>query len=237
MVENADLAILTFITAFAGKSSMFDRFVSEVSQLDLFKGVALMCLFWFAWATATPEETRRHQDERHEKLVNVLIASLVIGALSRGLQHALHVHTRPLLSDLHLPFPIEAGTWGLSTWNSFPSDHAMLFFALSTGLFTVNRRVGTLAFIWSLVVIALPRMYLGIHYPSDIIGGAILGSVCMLGIQQLFPARLNTTVSRWRNSHQGAFIAMMFLVTHELSHLLDEFRQLANSTAKIIFTD
>ncbi len=236
MVEDTDLAILTFMAAFAGRSSLFDHLVNALSRLDLFKGVALMCLFWFTWAAAVPEETLRQQDERHEKLVTVLVASLAIGALSRGLQLVLHVHARPLLSDLHLPFPIYAAeTAKLNSWNSFPSDHSMLFFALSAGLFTVSRRVGTLAFIWSLVVIDLPRVYLGLHYPSDVVAGAILGSVCMLGIQQLPLARLNATVSRWRKSHQGAFMAIMFFVADELAHLLYELRQLAHSMAKIIF--
>lgn len=236
MIRNLDLAIMTFMTGFAGKSALFDHAINTLSQLDLFKGIVLMGLFWFTWAYVKPNQTARERDERHEKLVNILIISLLIGGLSRGLQLGLHVHKRPLLSDLHLPFPVlEAGTDGLNGWNSFPSDHSMLFFALSTGLWTINRRAGLVAFIWSAVVIDFPRVYLGIHYPSDVVAGAILGIGCMLGFQRVRLTRLDNAMSAWRNAHTGVFMAVMFLITDELAHLLGEFRELARAVAIVLF--
>ena len=236
MIENADLAILTFLTKFSGKSGLFDHLINALSRLDLFKGVVLMCLFWFTWARVEPNQTVRGRDERHERLVNVLVGSLLIVALARVLQLTLHLHQRPLLSDLHLPFPLlESGAAHLSGWNSFPSDHSMLFFALSTGLWTVNRSAGAVAFAWSLLVIDLPRIYLGIHYPSDVVGGAILGTICMVSFLALPLSKLNNALSAWRNAHQGAFIVVMFFVTDELAHLLDDLRELAQSTSHIIF--
>ena len=110
----------------------------------------------------------------------------------------------------------------------------MLFFALSTGLWTVYRPAGAVAFAWSLLVIDLPRIYLGIHYPSDVVGGAILGIICMVGFLALPLSKLNNAVSAWRNAHQGAFIVIMFFVTDELAHLLDDLRELAQSTFRII---
>jgi hypothetical protein len=123
VIENADLAVLTFLTGFSGKSSIFDHLVNAVARLDLFKGLALMCLFWFTWAHVEPNQTVRGRDERHERLVNVVIGSLLMVALARVLQLALHWHQRPLLSNLNLPFPLlESGALHLSGWNSFPSD-------------------------------------------------------------------------------------------------------------------
>ena len=90
MIERADIAILTFLTGFAGRNRLFDHLINAISRLDLFKGVVLMCLFWFVWAQVTPDESFREQDERHERLVNVLIGSLLIGALAelRELAHS-----------------------------------------------------------------------------------------------------------------------------------------------------
>jgi undecaprenyl-diphosphatase len=233
MIANTDLAILTFLTGFAGKSGWFDHLMNAVSRFDLVKGVAVLCLFWYSWARVEPNQSLRERDERHERLVNVLIGSLLIGALSRVLQLVLNVHVRPLFSHLHLPFPmLEGGLAGLNTWNSFPSDHSMLFCALSAGLWTVNRRVGTVALIWSLVVIDFPRVYLGIHYPSDVVAGAILGILCMMAFLSFPLTRLNNAMSAWRNAHQGAFMAIMFFVVDQLAHLLDEFRELAHGAAQ-----
>lgn len=235
-MEQFDLAILSFFTSFAGKSPVFDHIVNAISRFDLFKGVVMMCLFWFLWASDSPSETPREQDERHEKLVNVLIGTLLTVALSRALQIVLHVHKRPLLSDLPLHFPVlETGWENLNAWNSFPSDHSMLFFAFGTGIWTINRRAGLFALLWSFVMIDLPRIYLGIHYPSDVIGGAILGTVCMLGFLRLPIWRLSHRLNEWRHRHRGVFIAAMFFVTDQLAHLLAEFRDLAASAGKILF--
>jgi undecaprenyl-diphosphatase len=235
MIDHVDLAIMTFLTGFAGKSRMFDHFVNAVSRFDLFKGIALMCLFWFAWGVVKPNETLRDRDERHERLVSILIGSLLIGVLSRCLQLILHIHQRPMLANLHLPFPkFDAGISSLNTWNSFPSDHSMLFFALSTGLWTINRRLGIIAAIWSLIVIDLPRVYLGIHYPSDVVAGAVLGTICMVGFLRLPLARVNNAISAWRHQYPGVFMAIMFFATDEIAHLLNEIRQLVQSTAKVV---
>ena len=234
MIANIDLAVLRFLTGFAGKSGGFDHMMNALSRFDLVKGVAVICLFCYTWAEVVPNQSLRDRDQRHERLVNVLTGSLLIGALSRVLQLLLNVHVRPVFSDLHLPFPLlQGGLAGLNNWNSFPSDHSMLFCALSAGLWTVNRRAGTVALLWSLVVIDFPRVYLGIHYPSDVAAGAILGILGMMAFLSLPVARLNNAMSAWRNKHQGAFMAIMFVVVDALAHLLDEFRELAHGAAQL----
>lgn len=57
---------------------------------------------------------------------------------------------------------------------SFPSGHAAFFFALSGIVFGYNKRMGTLFFLLSAVV-AASRVMAGIHWPSDILGGAVIG--------------------------------------------------------------
>jgi hypothetical protein len=67
-------------------------------------------------------------------------------------------------------------------------------------------------------------------------GGAILGITGMVGFLALPLSRLNNAVSAWRNTHHGAFIAVMFFVTDELAHLLDDLRELAQSTFHTILS-
>jgi len=64
---------------------------------------------------------------------------------------------------------------------SFPSDHATLGFAVAVMVWQCNRKVG----VWLLVlalVLAFSRVFVGAHYPSDVLGGAVLGSVTSLAI-------------------------------------------------------
>ena len=60
---------------------------------------------------------------------------------------------------------------------SFPSGHATFFFALSTGIFFYHRKLGILFYV-STVCMVIGRVISGIHYPSDIVAGAIIGIIC-----------------------------------------------------------
>jgi undecaprenyl-diphosphatase len=233
--DDFDLPILTFLASFAGKSHLFDHLVNALSRLDIFKGVALMCLFWYTWWEAPANEPANAREQRQKRLILVLIGTVLIGGLSRGLQLILPVHQRPLFSDLGLNFPVtDFDSHSLSNWNSFPSDHAMFFFALGTGLWSVNRVAGMIAFVWTIVIIDLPRMYLGIHFPSDVVFGALFGLVGMKMFLALPLERFERRISAWRHAHQGLFLATLFFVTDQVGHLLAELRDLVQSTAHIL---
>src|SRR3989338_6972595 len=57
---------------------------------------------------------------------------------------------------------------------SFPSGHATFFFAIATAIYLYNKKWGTFFFIAS-ILMTVSRVIAGIHYPSDIIGGAFIG--------------------------------------------------------------
>jgi undecaprenyl-diphosphatase len=58
--------------------------------------------------------------------------------------------------------------------SSFPSDHAVACFALATPFLLARRRVGWVLLACAIVV-GLARVASGLHYPSDVAGGALLG--------------------------------------------------------------
>ncbi len=60
---------------------------------------------------------------------------------------------------------------------SFPSGHSAFFFTLSTVVFLENKKLGGVFFILS-SLLCFFRIFCGIHWPSDIISGAIIGIVC-----------------------------------------------------------
>ena len=98
-------------------------------------------------------------------LVAGLIARLIFGSSIRffhpvprpPVTHAL----KPLI-DLKSP--------------SFPSGHALFFFALSTFVFFFNPLLGII-FFTTTVIIAIARVMAGVHYPSDMLAGCLLGIV------------------------------------------------------------
>ena len=82
-----------------------------------------------------------------------------------------------LLVDRQRPFEIlvDANTIISASGPSFPSAHASRAFAVATlFLFSSSRRTGIVAFAIA-ALIAVSRVYLGVHWPSDVIAGALVG--------------------------------------------------------------
>ncbi|MBU5537230.1 MAG: phosphatase PAP2 family protein [Candidatus Aenigmatarchaeota archaeon] len=71
------------------------------------------------------------------------------------------------------------------TNKSFPSNHAAQAFLVATLVFSYYRRLGILLFPFA-IVISLGRVYLGVHYPSDVIVGAVLGVIIALVFKLTF---------------------------------------------------
>lgn len=57
---------------------------------------------------------------------------------------------------------------------SFPSGHAIAMFSIAAAVYSYDKRMGTLMYVMA-VLTGFGRIIVGVHYPSDIIGGAILG--------------------------------------------------------------
>jgi undecaprenyl-diphosphatase len=71
------------------------------------------------------------------------------------------------------------------TSHSFPSGHTIFLFALATVLLFVHRRLGYF-FLGAGLVVGLARVAGGVHYPSDIAGGAVLGVITGLLVYALW---------------------------------------------------
>ncbi|WP_458318147.1 phosphatase PAP2 family protein [Mycolicibacterium brisbanense] len=62
----------------------------------------------------------------------------------------------------------------------FPSDHAVMAGAVTAGLWLVRWRLGVLAAI-AAAVMAFARVYIGAHYPQDVVAGLVFGAMVSLG--------------------------------------------------------
>ena len=60
---------------------------------------------------------------------------------------------------------------------SFPSGHTSISFAAAVAIFSQNKKWGFAA-IFLALLIAFSRLYLYVHFPTDILGGIIIGSLC-----------------------------------------------------------
>jgi len=81
--------------------------------------------------------------------------------------------------------------------SSFPSGHTLEAFAMATALAMLfrNRKIGIPAIIWAIMV-GYSRMALGVHYPTDVLAGAVLGILLAAGIDFVFRRYINRLYNR-----------------------------------------
>ena len=89
---------------------------------------------------------------------------------------------------------------------SFPSDHATVVGAVAAGLWLANRRLGLVTAGLALFM-AFARVYVGAHYPGDVLAGLALGAGTTLALGPLADRLLRPALERIGGS------ALSFLVT------------------------
>ncbi len=154
-----DTQLFYLFNNLAGQSSAFDGIVVFLaSYLPYLVVLIFLALVFFS---------QYQKREKWELLLVVGISALVARFGVTELIRLFIHRPRPFLS-----LPVHQLLTD-SAW-SFPSGHATFFFAMATAVYLYNKKWGTIFFI-ATILITVSRVIAGIHYPSDIVGGALIG--------------------------------------------------------------
>ena len=110
--------------------------------------------------------------------VCLVLADRITAGLMKPFFHRLRPSHEPGLEGLlHLVDNYRGGLYG------FASSHAANTFGIAVFIFLLFRpvyRYAWLIFVWA-TIMTYTRIYLGVHYPGDILVGAVLGAICGYG--------------------------------------------------------
>jgi len=158
-----DKALLMFINGFAGHWVWLDEAMIFVSRYGPLLFAACLAGMWFSGDTAEATEQNRRQ-----ALYAFAAALLALGI--NQLVGGVWFRDRPYVHNrVHRLLPMTPDA-------SFPSDHAAGAFAIA-GSAARGRPIsgGLLAAL--AVIVAISRVYVGLHYPSDVLGGMLIGLI------------------------------------------------------------
>lgn len=170
-----DFQILDFIQTYL-RTPFLDSFFSRITHLGdagtVWILIAVILLF-----------TKRYRKAGLGMLLTMLIAYILGDLIIKPLAG----RARPFTyRDIKLLIP-PPGQY------SFPSGHSASSFGAAVFLYLCNKKLGIPAFVLA-ALIAFSRLYLYVHYPTDVLGGILLGTACAVFVFCVF--RRNGYVDR-----------------------------------------
>lgn len=153
-----DDKIFRLINQFTGRIRIIDVFMIFISQKLRYFFAFVLIILWF-------------RDNHHKRITSYAGISAFISLLVTSLIKLFFFKPRPFLKkSLNLLAPVPS-----KRNSTFPSKHTTLAFAVSFSILFYKRTLGTVMSILSLFA-GLSRIWMGQHYPSDIIGSVFIGS-------------------------------------------------------------
>lgn len=232
-----DESVISFFNQFAHCYMLIDHTIYLIANNKLFKGGVMVGVIWLIWFSKN-----RNQVNIRKHIVITILVSMVAIVVGKTLALMLPFRYRPI-HDPDLEFQLPYGILETAESNngillsSMPSDHAVLYFALSTGILFMFKRVGVLALLYTIFFIAIPRIYLGLHYPSDILVGAILGiTISLIGNLFFINNRMINVIMDLSEKKPGVFYAFFFLISYQIADLFTDSYQLVKSGIKLLYT-
>lgn len=149
-------------------NSLAGRF-GGLDALGVFAAVFLLPLMAFLLIPAAFTVKRIREEHWYEMPIKAAVATVLAYGV-RFIVGEIAGRGRPFagLSGVNQLVPMEAA------YDSFPSGHAALAFALAFVVLKYDRDWG-IAFLLLAVLVALGRVFVGVHYPFDIAAGAAVG--------------------------------------------------------------
>jgi membrane-associated phospholipid phosphatase len=227
MLNGFDSYVMELMSRYSQRSLIANKFIIQFLGLNSIKLLPFIVGLWVLWFSKIPKF--------RPAVVEAFFGMFAAIAFSKAIQFFLPQRLRPLHSgnpDFVLPLGVDPHT--LEHWSSFPSDHAAIFFTVSTTIWRVSRPLGSACYAWSIFVVCIPRIYAGYHYASDIIAGAALGVFTAFVVARPLQVSLLPWIAAVEKKYPPVFYAMFFVVSYEFMTMFSEARRVGNAIRNLL---
>jgi undecaprenyl-diphosphatase len=171
--DNPDVELLYEINGLAKDAPTWaDRVMEYIGEYGIAVGLVVLAV-WAWWGVTRKRESRDEALVGFAGLIWAPLAALIALAVNIPIRGFVE-RPRPFLEHKGVEVLVEG-----KTDFSFVSDHATLTMAIAVGIFMVQRKPGLVAIALA-VLEGFCRVYMGVHYPTDVIGGLALGTAVAL---------------------------------------------------------
>ncbi|QWH17889.1 undecaprenyl-diphosphatase [Bacillus mycoides] len=162
--------VFQWVNNFAGSSKLLDALMIAITNSVPYVAILFMLILWF-------NNGKKENAIKKQYTVLYTTLSVSIALLVNVLIHAVYYHPRPFITHhVNQLVPHAADS-------SFVSDHSVLVFSIAFVFILRGEKLKYIALIWAILV-GVSRMYVGVHYPLDILGAAFLTFITSVLVMQ-----------------------------------------------------
>jgi membrane-associated phospholipid phosphatase len=197
MLQNIDTAVFSFINGSMHNSHIDTVMIFITEHPPLFMAIALLFLL----------------PKYRTRLIAPLVLSLLAFGLSDGVGGIVKnivARERPFQVLPHVNRLVDALAY------SFPSSHASNTFAFATAMFYFFR-AAALPFLAVASIVSFSRIYVGVHYPSDVLGGMLWGIASFFIVLGVY-RKIESVYKRDKYS-AAFFVISLFLLVFRLLYI------------------
>ncbi|MBP2258333.1 phosphatase PAP2 family protein [Virgibacillus alimentarius] len=169
---NIDVYLFQLINNLANKNTLLDHFFILLTDFSPYIILLILVWIWFF----------RKGDKRiNKKIVLFAIFTVILAIGANYLINIFYFRPRPFTE---IEGPITMLIDKAADSPSFPSNHATGAFAIAFAFFTKDKRLGSGLIILA-ILIAISRIFVGVHYPTDVAAGAMIAFIACLATHSL----------------------------------------------------
>jgi membrane-associated phospholipid phosphatase len=181
---------------------------------------------WCCWFSGLEADLRA-------RIVSGAFAAVFAALISHFVQRMLPTSPKPIFDaalQLHLPailgdIDILRPT-SFPDAHTFPSDRATMYAGLAIAVLLVRPEIGLLA-LGCTMAAEISRIYLGLHYPTDIIGSFSLAASLVWLAQMPWGRALGSWFVSWERSSAATFYMCAFYLSYQVTNGFQDLRELA----------